>query len=99
MSAESRRVHLRFSMQNPKQKAAYEAIMAIPVGQRMEYLCGIISGEARALNIEQRVLTAVRQFLQECQPPNNQDSRGYLPKKEDVQAEIPQQMMDFLGTL
>ncbi len=97
MSGESRRLHLRFSMQKPEQRRAYEAISAIPQGRRIDYLCGLINGEAQIQNLEQRVLEAVRQALQEYQP---QIQPQIQRSKEEYTAEgIPQDMMEFLGTL
>ncbi len=47
MNEDTRRLHLRFSMQRPEQKKAFEIISAIPTGRRMEYLCGLINRETQ----------------------------------------------------
>ncbi len=99
MSAESRRLHLRFSMQREEQKSAYEAISAIPSGRRMEYLCGLINKEVHALDVERRVLAAVRQALEEYRPQLQLSGKSCYRKNESTVEEIPQQMMDFLGML
>jgi hypothetical protein len=94
MSTDTRRLHLRFVMQRPEQKKAYETIIAIPPGQRMEYLCGLINRQVHYNDLEKHILTAIRKALRAYQP-QMQPSK----KEENTSEEIPQQVMDFLNSL
>lgn len=93
MSGDTRRLHLRFSMQRPEQKKAYEIISAIPPGQRMEHICELINRERRFYDLEKHIANAVKQALIDYQP------HFQLSKEENTPEEIPQNMMDFLTSL
>ncbi len=93
MSEDTRRLHLRFSMQRLEQKKAFEIISAIPAGRRMEYLCGLINRETRMHDLEQHITNAVRNALSDYQI-------AIQPSKEDNAAgEIREDIMDFLASL
>ena len=95
MSAETRRLHLRFSMQRPEQAKAYETLSAIPPRQRMEYLSGVINQASQCKDIEEHIINAVKQALSayQLQIPA-------LPSKEENEAgEIREDIMDFLASL
>jgi hypothetical protein len=93
MSEDTRRLHLRFSMQRPEQKKAFEIISAIPAGRRMEYLCGLINRETRLHDLEQHITSAVRKALSDYQI-------AIQPaKEENATEEIRGDIMDFLASL
>lgn len=94
MSEDTHRLHMRFSMQRPDQKRAYEIISAIPPRQRMEYLCGLINRAATQKDMETHIINAVKKALFDYQPQIQPS-----PKEENEAEEIPQQMMDFLASL
>lgn len=93
MSGDTRRLHLRFSLQRPEQKKAYEIISAIPPGQRMEYLCTLINQKKQYSDLERYITNAVKKALLDYQP-NIQ-----LPKEENKSGEIREDIMDFLASL
>jgi ATP-dependent Lon protease len=93
MSDDTRRLHLRFSMQRPEQKKAFEIISAIPTGRRMEYLCGLINRETRLHDLEQHITNAVRKALSDYQPQIKPS------KEENATEEIRGDIMDFLASL
>jgi hypothetical protein len=93
MSEDTRRLHLRFSMQRPEQKKAFEIISAIPAGRRMEYLCGLINRETQLHDLERHIINAVRKALSDYQPQIQPS------KEENTAEEIREDIMDFLASL
>ncbi len=93
MNGDTRRLHLRFSLQRLEQRQAYEIISAIPTGRRMEYLCGLINRETQLHDLEQHITNAVRKALSDYSPQ-------IQPSKEESTAgEIRGDIMDFLASL
>ena len=93
MSGDTRRLHLRFSMQKPEQRKAYDIISTIPPGQRMEYICELINRKTHLHDLEQHITSAVKKALLDY-TPQIQPS-----KEENATGEIRGDIMDFLASL
>ncbi len=93
MRGESHRLHLRFSMQRPEQRRAYEILSGIPAGRRMGYICALVNQEARLCDLEQRIINAVKTALSSCTSQMNP------LKEENKEEEIRGDIMDFLHSL
>lgn len=93
MNEDTRRLHLRFSLQRPEQRQAYEIISAIPAGKRMEYLCTLINQKERYSDLEQLIVNAVKKALLDYSP------QIQPTKEEHTAGEIREDIMDFLESL
>lgn len=88
------RLHIRFSPGKPEQMEAWRILEAIPIGQRTEFVCGLIVDSTQKESIADIAYDAVKRALKEYQP-NIQTAK---PTEKET-GEINKDILGFLKSL